>query len=379
MNSTENLYSFYAMTSFGLEDVLTQELNQLGLKAKRDFLGARFEGDFEACVRANIGSRIATRILMEVKKFKANNNDELYRHTYDFPFETYFSNKETIRVNATVQDSFFKDNRFVGLKVKDAIVDRFRDQTGERPSVAKDNPDIVIHVRVVHNEVVMSFDTSGESLSQRGYREMSTMAPLREHLAAGLLALSGWNKEVCIVDPMCGSGTFVIEAALQALNKFPALDRKKFGFHKLSIFDSQVWKRVANEFLDIEKSETTLKFYGYDTDRQAIAAAKTNAEAAGVAEFCEFRRFSVQELIPPVEKGFLILNPPYGERLVSHDIQDSYRDLGFALKNHFRGWTCWVISGNKDLVGLMGLKSTARIPVWNGPIECRFLKYEINK
>lgn len=373
------MYQFYAMTSFGLEEVLTQELLSLGLNVKRDFLGARFEGDFESCVRANIGSRVATRILMELKKFKANNNDELYKHVFEFPFEEFFSNKETIRVNATVQDSFFKDNRFVGLKVKDAVVDRFREKTGERPSVEKDNPDVTIHVRVVHNEVVMSFDTSGESLSQRGYREISTMAPLREHLAAGLLGLSGWNKEICVLDPMCGSGTFVIEAALQALNKFPMLDRKKFGFHKLSIFNSEVYKRVAEEFLNLEKTETTLRFYGYDVNRQAISAAKTNAEAAGVAEFCEFKRFSVQELVPPVEKGLLIINPPYGERLISHDIEDSYRDLGFALKNHFKGWTCWVISGNKDLVGLMGLKSTARIPVWNGPIECRFLKYEINK
>lgn len=373
------MFRYYAMTSIGLESALEQELLSLGLKPQRDFLGARFEGDFEVCARANLGSRVATRILMELFSFKANNNDQLYNEIRKFPFEEYFSQQDSIRVNATVQDSFFKDNRFVALKVKDAIVDRFRDLTGERPSVEKKNPDVIIQVRVYHNEIDVSFDTSGDSLSHRGYREVSTMAPLREHLAAGLLSLAGWKGDTCVIDPMCGSGTFVIEAALQALNKFPGLDRRRFGFHKLSFFDASVWEKVSQEFLDLEKTETPLRFYGFDINRQAIAAAKANAESAGVSEFCEFKRFSVQELRPPVESGLLIINPPYGERLASPEIQDSYRDLGFALKNHFRGWTCWVISGNKDLVGLMGLKSSARIPVWNGPIECRFLKYEINK
>ncbi len=373
------MYQFYAMTSRGLEDVLTTELLSLGLKAEKAFLGSQFKGTFEDCVRANIGSRIATRILFELKRFKANNNDELYQQVYDFPFEDYFTNKETIRVNATVLDSFFQDSRFVGLKVKDALVDRFRDKFGDRPSVEKENPDITIHIRVVHNEVFMSIDTSGETLSQRGYRVVTTMAPLREHVGAGLLKLADYNGQISVLDPMCGSGTFVIEAALQALNRYPALDRKKFGFNKLKIFDREMWLKISEEFITQEKETTELKFYGFDTSSQAVDAAKKNAIAAGVAEFCEFRRRSVQELISPIESGLLIINPPYGERLNDHNINDSYKDLGYALKHTFKGWTAWVISGNKDLVGLMGLKSSARIPVWNGPIECRFLKYEVNK
>jgi 23S rRNA G2445 N2-methylase RlmL len=370
---------FYAMTSAGLEDALVQEFEEIGLKnIKKSFLGVYFEGDMQDCMKANICSRIATRILLTLTSFYARDPEELYKKVYEIAFEEFITKDQTFMIHSTVWGRTFTDQRYVAMKAKDAIADRFRDRFGERPNVDKDDPDLIINVRVVDDRVDVALDTSGDSLSLRGYRETTVMAPLREHLAAGLLRYAGYKGTTNVVDPMCGSGTFLIEAAMIALNQYPGLNKKKFQFEKLKEFNQDEWDELTQKYLDMEKQETDLRFFGYDIDREATKAAKSNVHKAGLQDFVSVARSSVDILTPPCETGLIIVNPPYGERLGDDEnLKDVYRDLGYSLKNNFKGWECWVISGHKELVQLLGLKSTLRIPVYNGPIDCRFLKYEI--
>jgi putative N6-adenine-specific DNA methylase len=329
------------------------------------------------CMTANICSRVATRILLHLKSFTANNNEDLYNNIKEIAFEDFVDADKSIVVHASARGEIFKDSRYVGLKTKDAIVDRYRDMFGVRPNVDKDNPDLIINVKVVNDRVDVSLDTSGDSLSLRGYRKTTVMAPLREHLGYGLLKLAGWDKTMNVVDPMCGSGTFVIEAALASLNQYPGLNKTKFQFQKYKGYDEDLFEELCNKYLEEELQETPVRFFGYDVSREAVKAAKDNVRAAGVDDLVTISRSGVDALTAPCETGIVILNPPYGERLDDENLRDVYRDLGFALKNNFKGWQAWVLSGNKELVHLMGLKSSQRIPVWNGPIECRLLKYEI--
>lgn len=370
---------FYAMTSSGLEDALVQEFEEIGLKnIKKSFLGVYFEGDMQDCMKANICSRIATRILLSITSFYARDPEELYKKVYDIAFEEFITKDQTFMIHSTTWGRTFTDQRYVAMKAKDAIADRFRDKFGERPNVDKDNPDMIVNVRVVDDRVDVALDTSGDSLSLRGYRETTVMAPLREHLGAGLLRYAGYKGTTNVVDPMCGSGTFLIEAAMIALNQYPGLNKTKFQFEKLKDFNQGEWDEMTAKYLDLEKQETDLRFFGYDIDREATKAAKTNVHKAGLQDFISINRSSVDVLTPPCETGLIIVNPPYGERLGDDEnLKDVYRDLGYSLKNNFKGWECWVISGHKELVQLLGLKSTLRIPVYNGPIDCRFLKYEI--
>jgi 23S rRNA G2445 N2-methylase RlmL len=370
---------FYAMTSAGLEDALVQEFEEIGLKnIKKSFLGVYFEGNMQDCMKANICSRIATRILLSLTSFTARDPEELYKNVYEIPFEEFITKDQTFKIHSTVWGRSFTDQRYVAMKSKDAIADRFTANFGSRPNVEKDDPDLIINVRVVDDRVDVALDTSGDSLSLRGYRETTVMAPLREHLAAGLLRYAGYKGTTNVVDPMCGSGTFLIEAAMIALNQYPGLNKKKFQFEKLKEFNQDEWDELTQKYLDLEKQETDLRFFGYDIDREATKAAKSNVHKAGLQDFITVNRSGVDVLTPPCESGILIVNPPYGERLGDDEnLKDVYRDLGYSLKTNFKGWECWIISGHKELVQLLGLKSTLRIPVYNGPIDCRFLKYEI--
>lgn len=370
---------FYAMTSEGLEDALVEELKEIGLeKVQKSFLGAYFQGDMKDCMKANICTRIATRILLSLTSFKAQDPEELYKKVFEIPFEEYFTKDQTFMIHSTVWGRTFTDQRYVAMKAKDAIADRFREKFGERPSVDKDDPHFILNIRVVDDRVDISIDTSGDSLSLRGYRETTVMAPLREHLAAGLLRIAGYKGTVNVVDPMCGSGTFLIEAAMIALNQYPGLNKKKFQFEKLKEFNQEEFDELTAHYFDQEKLETDIRFFGYDIDTHAVKAAKSNVHKAGLADFITIGRSGVDVLQAPEGKGILIVNPPYGERLGDDEnLKDVYRDLGFSLKTNFKGWECWILSGHKELVQLLGLKSTLRIPVFNGPIDCRFLKYEI--
>jgi 23S rRNA G2445 N2-methylase RlmL len=370
---------FFASTARGLVDPLEIELKKLDLKVTDKYIGGVFfESNWEGCYKANLHSRLASRILKPVLDFTAYQPDELYTQILRHDFTKYIKPTQTISIDASVKESKMRDQRFIAMKVKDAIVDQFRDKFGVRPDVDNDNPALRIHVRAIKNQFSVAVDTSGDSLFKRGYRKDVGEAPLKENLAAGLIKLTEWDGESPILDFMCGSGTFLIEAALMSLNIAPGINRKKFGFQNWLSFDKAAWEKVVQEALDAEKEELPFKFYGYDIDRRVLTSAKENAKAAGVDQVIEFKKEAVATVEPPAEKGLIIVNPPYGARIGDEDnLRDVYRDLGFTLKHRFKGWDAWILSGNKELIADLKLKATRKHFVFNGNIECRFLRYSM--
>lgn len=370
---------FYASCPQGMADLVEKELQSFGLKTwEKTSGGVVFESNWAGCYKANLNSRYASRILKPVLDFPAYQNDELYHNIRKHDFTKYIKPDQTLAVDVVVNDCKLNDQRFVAMKIKDAIVDQFREKFGVRPDVNSKEPDLRIHVRGNRNNFAVSVDTSGHSLFMRGYRLKTGEAPLKENLAAGLLGLAEWDKKTAIVDLFCGSGTILIEAAMMALNVAPGLQRKSFGFMNLLDFDEDVWEKVVQEAIDGEKEELDFKFYGNDIDKKVLDIAKKNAKSAGVEQFIEFKTTPVSVALPPEEKCLVICNPPYGSRIGDEDnLKDVYRDLGFTLKHRFTGCEAWVLSGNKDIMQEMKLKSTRRHFVYNGNIECRFLKYEM--
>lgn len=372
---------FFAATSLGLTDPLVQELTELGFKGiEKVPSGVFFETNWEGCYRANLQSRLAVRIMKPILDFSAYDveGNDLYHNISKHDFTKYIPVNKTIKVEANVKESSIRDQRYVAMKVKDAIVDQFREKFGERPNVDNKNADFAVYVRGYKNNYNVSIDTSGDSLFLRGYRREAGEAPLKETVAAGLVYLSEWDRKSPIVDPFCGSGTILIEAAMMALNIAPGSMRKRFGFMNLNGFDAEAWSNIVDEAASQEKEELDFAFYGFDIDRRAILAAKDNARRAGVDHVINFKPESIATLKAPVEKGLIICNPPYGVRLGDEDnVRDIYRDLGHTLKHNFNGWDAWVLSGNKDLIGDLKLKSTRRHFIYNGPLECRFLKYSM--
>jgi len=371
---------FLATTAKGLVDSLEIELQQMGFEnLKKIAAGVFFDANWEGCFRANLQSRLASRILKPILDFPAYKNEDLYNNIRKHDFTKYIDVNQTIKIEASVQDCALADQRFVAMKVKDAIVDQFRDQFGARPDVDTDFPHLRVVVKGIKNQFHVMIDTSGESLFMRGYRKEAGPAPMKENLAAGLVTLAGWDQASPIVDPMCGSGTILIEAAMMALNIAPGMNRRHFGFMDLKGFDEQVWEKVVENAADQEKQDLDFKFYGFDLDRKVLKMAQENAKRAGVDHVIEFKSDSVATVEPPVEKGIMITNPPYGARLGDEEnLRDVYRDLGHTLKHRFKGWDAWILSGNKDLILDMHLKASRKHFVYNGPLECRYLKYSMH-
>lgn len=264
------------------------------------------------------------------------------------------------------------------MKTKDAVVDQFMARFEQRPDVDKNDPTLRIWVRGSENQFMVAIDTSGESLFKRGYREETVPAPAKEHLAAGLLLMTEWDRKTPLVDLMCGSGTFLIEGALIALNMAPGTLRKEYAFQKLQGFNKEAYKKVVREVMAQENEDLDFKFYGFDIDRDATKAAKENVRAVGLDHLIEIQRSGVDMVSPPCETGMIIVNPPYGERLERDEdlLKDAYRDLAFALKK-FKGWTAWVLSPRRDMLQLLGMKYTRRYEVMNGPLKCEFVRYDI--
>lgn len=368
---------FFASAPKGLSDALEIELKELGLNVlEKSQSGVMFESNWEGCYKANLHSRIASRIMKPILDFTAYQPEELYAAIQKHDFTKYIKPNQTLTIDASVRDGRMHDQRFVAMKVKDAIVDQFREKFDMRPDVDNSRPDLRVQVRAVKNQFSVSIDTSGSSLFQRGYRRDVVDAPLKENLAAGLLRLTEWDRQSSLVDFFVGSGTFLIEAAMMALNIAPGIHRKTFGFMKLQNFEREAWDRLVEEAIAAEKEEIPFEFFGYDIDRRAIAIAKDNAKRAGVDHVIQFKTESVATVAPPVEKGLVVVNPPYGARIGDEDnLRDVYRDLGYTLKHRFQGWDAWILSGNKDLIGDLKLKASRRFMIYNGSIECRFLKY----
>lgn len=371
---------FFASCPSELSGILYKELETLGMeKLEKTNSGVYFQSSWEGCYKVNLHSRIASRVYKPVLEFIAYDKDQLYGEIQKHDFTKYIDPSQAIAIDVKVKDCMMHDQRFVTMRIKDAIVDQFREKTGTRPDVDSKNPDLRIHVKATKNNFWVALDTSGNSLFMRGYRKEVGEAPLKENLAAGLIALTEWDRKSPMVDPMCGSGTLLIEAAMMYMNMAPGTLRKKFGFQSWKNYRKDVWEKLVNQAMEAELPPPEAPiFFGYDLDNQMIKKAKINAQEAGVETLIKFRKETLSLLKPEVEKGILITNPPYGARIGEEDwLKDVYRDLGYCFKHSFKGWDCWVLSGNKDLIMELKLKADRRIMIFNGPIECRFLKYSM--
>ena len=366
-----------AKTFKGLENVLAEELKQLG--AENVEPGNRmvsFVGDLAVLYRANICCRTALRILKPIYKFYAQDADELYNAVKDFAWDSYINPSQTFSIDATVFSEKFRHSRFVTYRVKDAIADYFTEKYGKRPSIRLNNADFMFDVHISDNEVILSLDSSGESLHKRGYRVAQTEAPINEVLAAGIIMLAGWHGETDFVDPMCGSGTFLIEAALIAANINPGIFRSNFAFERWPDFDHELFEEIYND--DSHERPFTNKIYGSDISPKAIDIASRNIKSASVGKYIELKAQPLQNIEEVAhEGGILVTNPPYGERIAVEDMEGLYLTLGEKLKRVFKGYKAWVIGYNTELLDSIGLKPSLKFPLYNGALECELREYVI--
>ena len=365
-----------AKTFQGLEEILAEELTTLG--ANDIQIGRRmvsFTGDKRMMYKANFCLRTAIRILKPIKNFTAKDADEVYNQIQAIPWEEYLDVNKTFAIDAVVFSEEFRHSKFVSYKVKDAIVDYFRKKTGKRPSVRINNPDVLLNIHIAQTTCTLSLDSSGESLHRRGYRQEQVDAPLNEVLAAGMLLMTGWRGEGDLIDPMCGSGTIPIEAALIARNIAPGVFRKGFAFEKWVDFDSEMFDEIYND--DSQEREFTHKIYGYDNNPKANEIATHNIKAAGVSKDVTLKLQPFQQFEQPQEKSIIVMNPPYGERISTNDLLGLYQMIGERLKHAFVGNEAWVLSYREECFDQIGLKPSKKVPLFNGALECEFRKYEI--
>ena len=368
-------FRLIAKTFHGLEEVLSQELLQLGAENVNILKRAvSFVGDKALLYKANLHLRTATRVILPIHKFTAHDTDELYKGIQEIDWSKYISTKDTIAIDSTISSEDFKHSKFVTYKVKDAIVDQFFYAFGNRPSVRMVNPTLRINIHIDRNTCTVSLDSSGESLHKRGYRVGETAAPLNEVLAAGMILLSDWDKKSGFIDPMCGSGTLLIEAALIAYNIPPGLYRKEFGFQKWKDFDEDLWDDIYNEETEIDYEGEII---GADISDKAMKIAEENIRNAGLKRKIKLNVTPFQQFTPPIEKGLLVTNPPYGERLKPKDLEGLYAMIGERLKHNFIGYDAWILSYSKECFNSIGLRPSRKITLYNGALECKFQKYSM--
>ena len=370
----EQEFELVAKTFMGLETVLAKELTQLG--ANNVQIGRRmvsFTGNKEMMYRANFQLHTAIRILKPIAHFKARSADDMYEEVRKIDWSQYIEKGKTFSVDSVVYSEEFRNSRFVTYKVKDAIVDQFREKTGERPNISVSNPDIRLNIHVAEADATLSLDSSGESLHRRGYRQESVEAPLNEVLAAGMILMSGWNGETDFIDPMCGSGTLLVEAALIARNINPGVFRKEFAFEKWADFDQELFDNIYND--DTREREFEHHIYGYDIDMKAVNTARLNVKAAGLTKDITIDLQDFKNFKKPAEKAVMITNPPYGERISTPNLLGTYKMIGEKLKHEFTGNEAWILSYREECFEQIGLKPSIKVPVYNGSLECEFRKY----
>ncbi len=366
-----------AKTFHGLENVLAEELEQLGAKnivpQKR---AVSFEGDKELLYRANLHLRTALRILLPVLSFRARNDREMYKKVYEYDWSKHLDNTKTFAIDSVAFGDIFKHSHYIGLKAKDAIVDRFRKKTGKRPSINTDDPDVSINLHVSRDRFTISLDSSWESLHRRGYRDNRHKAPLNEVLAAGMLKIAKWEPEIPLFDPMCGSGTILMEAAMMAKNVPPAWHRKKFSFMNWPDFDKELWEKIREEAENrFESPRVTI--IGADVSMQAVDIAKQSSLEFRLNREIKVSKAAFENQTPPFKAGMIITNPPYGERLQKDDIIEFYKMIGTVLKRRFSGYDAWIISSNFTAMKNIGLKPSEKHTLYNGPLETKFWKFKL--
>lgn len=363
-----------AKTFQGLEEVLRDELIDLG--AENVELGRRmvsFEGDLAMLYKANLCLRTALRVLKPIAKFSASDPDELYDFVRDFEWDTLMTPDSTFAIDSTVNSAEFPHSKFVTYRVKDGIVDYFNDKYRRRPSIRLSGADVQLNVHISDNRITISLDSSGEPLNKRGYRVAQTEAPINEVLAAGLILKTGWRGDCDLVDPMCGSGTFLIEAALIAANINPGVFRQNYAFESWPDFDKELFEELYND--DSAERDPTCRIYGGDIAREAVAATQKNLHAAGVDDYVEVECKPFQDWTEPPFEGMLITNPPYGERLKAGDIEGLYKQIGNTLKRYFKGYHAWILGYRDEHFHEIGLKAGVTFPVLNGALECQMREY----
>lgn len=370
----ENEFELIAKTFMGLEPVLAQELTELG--ANNVQIGRRvvsFTGDQEMMYRANFQLHTAIRILKPIKHFTARSADDVYEATKTVDWSQYILPGKTFSVDSVVYSEEFRNSRFVTYKVKDAIVDQFRERSGNRPNISVSNPDVRLHIHISDDDATLSLDSSGESLHRRGYRQESVEAPLNEVLAAGMILMTGWRGETDFIDPMCGSGTLLIEADLIARNMSPGIFRKEFAFEKWPDFDKELFDRIYND--DSRERAFTYHIYGYDVDMKAVNTALLNVRAAGLTKDISVAQQDFKDFKKPAQEAIMVMNPPYGERISTPNLLGTYKMIGERLKREFAGNTAWILSYREECFEQIGLKPSLKIPLYNGSLECEFRKY----
>jgi putative N6-adenine-specific DNA methylase len=372
----KHTFEIVAKTTYGLEEVLADELAGIGAADCKILNRAvSFSGNLELLYRANYCLRTALRIVKPILSQPVSSENELYDAVRMIRWSDWLDKKGTLAVDATVKSSHFTHSHYVAQKVKDAVVDQFRDRYGVRPSVNIDSPDLRINIHIAEKKLTVSLDSSGDSLHKRGYRVVQGKANLSEVLAAGMILLTGWKGDSCFVDPMCGSGTLPIEAAMIAHRIPPGYFRKSFGFTNWPDFRPELLKKIRETYT--ASFLPSVITYGLDISSEAIRASRKNAENAGLKDHIIFRMCDVGEAKKPSEKGLVIINPPYGERLVQEDLNILYKKIGDSLKRNFSGFDAWILSNNKDALKNIGLHPGKRITLFNGPLECKFIYYSM--
>ena len=371
----EDNFKMVAKTLFGFEEILAKELTQLGaMHVKQGVRNVSFEGDKGFMYKANLGIRTAIKILKPITTFRVNNEKDLYTNVYKMDWSNYMKSSGTLAVDATVHSTIFTHSQYTALKVKDAIVDKFRDETGERPNVDLRFPDLKINVHIDRSLCTISLDTSGESLHKRGYKTATNIAPINEVLAAGLIMLSGWDGQCDFMDPMCGSGTILAEAAMIACNIPPNLMRKEFAFERWNDWDVELFEKIEASLLN-KTRDFHHKMFGFDKSPSAVVKAKDNLKNAHLDEFVIIKHedfFKTQK--GGEEKLHMVFNPPYGERL-DIKMESFYKAIGDTLKQGYPNTDAWFITSNLEAIKHVGLRPSRKIKLMNAKLESRLLKY----
>ena len=371
-------FQFFATCPRGLEALLADELLvQRALKILVTDGGVSFEGNLDTMYRVNLHSRIATRIMSRVGQGSYATEEDIYKATFKLHWPSWFKVNQTIRVKVTGVKCPLKSLDFVTLRIKDAVCDRFREEGALRPSVSVRDPDVRIHAYLAQDQYQLYLDTSGAPLYQRGFRDVSVIAPLRENLAAGIIMLSGWIPGTPFLDPMCGSGTFLIEAAMMAVNQPPGMKRT-FGFQKLTSFDESLWKKIETEAMNKMKPIDFLDIYGSDMDLRAVRVARHNLKVAGLEEVAKVMQSDFIKLEPPASEGTLVTNPPYGQRIgEDEDLKEVYPVWAKHMKESFGGWNTYFLTADLEMPKDMRLKPSKKTPLYNGALECRLFEIKM--
>lgn len=367
---------FVAKTYQGIEQLLCEELQELGAKNPQVISrGVRFEGDFPLMYKINYFSRLSLRILWQVHTFTFDNNNQFYKEIFNFPSENYLSKSGKLAVSATIHNSIFNTPLFASVLAKDAICDRFREKYGERPSVDKEAPDVQYHLHIYNKEATLFLDSSGESLHKRGYKVSTHPAPINEVVAAAMIKLSGWHGECDFIDFMCGSGTLLIEAAMVALNIPAGFYREHYGFFSWLNFDKELWEEV--QLQEDIKEDVPIDFYGSDISARYLGMARVNIEEANLSDFIRLFKKDLTETLPKRTPAFVMINPPYDERLEVEDLDALYRSIGDTLKRKYAGCTAFIISSDFRALKSVGLHPSKKYTLYNGQLECKFMKFDL--